>query len=66
MILNCSCVHAWQDAKHGAGRRVHTPASGKGKNGGGGGSEWYCTVCNTKKSPSKKAVVVATAKDSKK
>lgn len=38
-ILSCTCAHEYQDARYGAGLRVHNSV-GKIKNG------WRCTVCS--------------------
>lgn len=40
MILACTCVHAFQDRRYGAGNRVHNPST-KGS---------ACTVCGNVKS----------------
>lgn len=42
MILKCTCVHAYQDQRYGAGMRAHTPL----KNG-----NQRCTVCSKVKTP---------------
>jgi hypothetical protein len=42
-IIKCKCEHEYQDAKYGAGLRVHHYApSANSKNGG-----WRCTVCES-------------------
>lgn len=44
MIKTCdhNCKHAYQDAKHGPGKRVHNRKGGGKKSGITG---WRCTVC---------------------
>lgn len=37
-ILTCTCAHAFQDERHGKGRRVHNPCGKDGKT-------LRCTVC---------------------
>ena len=39
-ILNCTCKHEYQDAKHGKGKRVHNKTAK---------DEYRCTVCNKEK-----------------
>lgn len=41
MILLCGCTSTYQDKKHGAGLRVHTPMN----NG-----NYRCTICGTMRS----------------
>jgi hypothetical protein len=39
-ILNCTCVHDYQDKRYGKNRRVHNAKKSKA-----GGIEYGCTVC---------------------
>lgn len=39
-VIDCSCVHAYQDKRYGVGKRLANNAGGtKGAKG------WRCTVC---------------------
>lgn len=40
IILACSCKHAYQDRRYGAGRRLHNPVNKKE-------NTYRCTVCKT-------------------
>lgn len=57
-IMPCTCVHPYQDAKYGIGRRVH---NGCGSNKGSHGHR--CTSCGAEKTSStlKVASVAAAA-----
>ncbi len=46
MVHPCKCTHDVQDALHGAGRRVHTEGSGKGRDNT---LSLHCTVCGDEK-----------------
>ena len=50
-ILPCKCAHAYQDARYGAGLRVHNHAR-KVHSGAGG---WRCSVCGDVKPMASKA-----------
>lgn len=46
-ILYCSCIHAYQDKRYGAGRRVHNIGGGRG----GNNAKYRCTVCGKENDP---------------
>ena len=52
MIGQCFCSHSVQDALHGPGRRVMTPAKGKD-----GGVKWRCSVCLREYSPAERKAI---------
>lgn len=49
MIMKCECKNEYQDAKHGAGMRVHNEAAK--------GTKLVCTVCESTKTLSGGAAV---------
>jgi hypothetical protein len=44
-IKTCTCDHAYQDSKHGAGKRVHNET----KKTIGTSTAWRCTVCGSER-----------------
>jgi len=45
MILQCTCIHPYQDKLYGKGKRVHNQM----QRSGGGAIKYRCTVCKTER-----------------